>query len=35
VSVSHATRLGLAMTAAAFIILVPLDYVWWRLIGEL
>jgi hypothetical protein len=32
---SQATRLGIAMTIAAFLILVPLDYGWWRLIGAL
>jgi len=35
VSISHATRLGLAMTAAVLLVLVPLDYGWWRLIGAL
>jgi anion transporter len=35
VEASQATRLGIAMTIAAFLILVPLDYGWWRLIGVL
>jgi len=35
VPTSQATRLGLALTAAGFLILVPLDFGWWRLIGAL
>jgi di/tricarboxylate transporter len=35
VQASQATQLGIAMTVAAFLIIVPLDYGWWRLIGAL
>lgn len=35
VEASQATRLGLAMTGISFLVIVPLDYVWWRIIGAL
>jgi len=35
VGLRHGTRLCLAMTAITLVVLLPLDYVWWRLLGYL
>jgi di/tricarboxylate transporter len=35
VGLRHGTRLCLAMTAITLVVLLPLDYFWWRLLGYL
>jgi hypothetical protein len=35
VSIKDGTRLCIALAAITLLILLPLDYCWWRLLGEL